>query len=64
MVLSLATGAVEHPVTGSAGSDMIRMTKINDETAEAILSHAGTVIGVARRVIFRDGKTMMLYDKQ
>ena len=52
--------SMEHPVTGSAGSDMIKMKKINDETAEAILSHAGTVIGVARRVISRDGKTMTI----
>jgi hypothetical protein len=52
--------SMEHPVTGSAGSDMIRMKKISDETAEAILSHAGTVIGVARRVISRDGKTMTI----
>jgi hypothetical protein len=52
--------SIEHPVTGSAGSDMIRMKKINDETAEAILLHAGTVIGVARRVISRDGKTMTI----
>ena len=52
--------SIEHPVTGSAGSDMIRMKRINDETAEAVLSHAGMVIGVARRVIARDGRSMTI----
>jgi hypothetical protein len=52
--------SMEHPVTGSAGSDMIRLKRVNDQTAEAILSHAGTVMGIARRVISADGKMLTI----
>jgi len=52
--------SLEYQVSGSAGSDTIRLKRISDDTAEATLSHAGTVIGLARRVISRDGRVMTI----
>ena len=50
--------SVEYPVTGSLQFDAIAMTKIDDFTAEARLSHAGKEMASARRVISEDGRTM------
>lgn len=50
--------SVEYPVTGSLQFDAIAMKKIDDLTAEAMLSHAGKEIASARRVISADGQTM------
>ena len=49
-----------YPVTGSPDYDAIKMTRIDDRTAESVLSHAGRVFGIARRVISADGRTMTI----
>ena len=49
-----------YPVTGSPDYDAIKMTRIDDHTAESVLSHAGRVFGVARRVLSADGLTMTI----
>lgn len=49
-----------YPVTGSPDYDAIKMTRIDDRTAESVLSHAGRVFGVARRVLSADGMTMTI----
>ncbi len=51
---------IEYPVTGSAEADAIALKRINAYTAEATLTHAGKIIGTARRVISQDGKTMTI----
>jgi hypothetical protein len=51
---------VEYPIMGSAEADAIALNKIDAYTAEASLTHAGKVIGTARRVISPDGKTMTI----
>lgn len=51
---------VEYPITGSTEADAIALKKIDAYTAEASLTHAGKVIGTARRVISKDGKTMTI----
>jgi hypothetical protein len=48
----------EDPVTGSEEIDAIVMKRIDAYTAEATLAHAGREIGMLRRVISRDGKSM------
>jgi hypothetical protein len=48
----------EDPVTGSKEIDAIVMKRIDAYTAEATLAHAGREIGMLRRVISRDGKSM------
>ena len=47
-------------MTGSPDYDAIKMTRIDDHTAESVLSHAGRVFGVARRVLSADGMTMTI----
>lgn len=47
-------------VTGIAEYDSVTLRKIDDLTSDAVLSHAGTVYGVARRTISPDGKTMTI----
>jgi hypothetical protein len=47
-------------VTGIEEYDSVTLRKIDDLTSDAVLSHAGTVYGVARRVIAADGKTMTI----
>ena len=47
-------------VTGIPEYDSVTLRKIDDLTSDAVLSHAGTVYGVARRVIGADGKTMTI----
>lgn len=49
-----------YPVTGSPDYDAIKMTRVDDRTAESVLSHAGRVFGVARRVLSADGMTMTI----
>jgi|HubBroStandDraft_6_1064221.scaffolds.fasta_scaffold830748_1 hypothetical protein len=48
----------EHPVSGAPDRDGIVMTRIDEYTAESILTHAGVKIGEARRTVSRDGRTM------
>lgn len=48
----------EHPVTGSEEVDAIVVTRINNYTHAATLSHAGHEIGTFQRVISKDGKQM------
>jgi hypothetical protein len=50
----------EYPVTGTEAYDHILLRRITAFTAEAVLSHAGRVYGVARRTIAPDGKTMTI----
>lgn len=50
----------EHPVSGSPDTDGILMKRVNDYTAESILTHAGNTIGTARRTVSRDGQTMTI----
>jgi hypothetical protein len=50
----------EYPVSGTAEYDHLILKRINEYTAEAVLSHAGKIFGTARRVIARDGKTMTI----
>ena len=49
-----------YPVTGSPDYDAIIMTRVDDRTAESVLSHAGRVFGIARRVLAPDGMTMTI----
>ena len=49
-----------YPVTGSPDYDAIKMARVDDRTAESVLSHAGRVFGVARRVLAPDGMTMTI----
>ena len=48
------------PVTGSPQMDRILMQRIDAYTAESVLSHAGRVFAVARRIIAPDGRTMTI----
>ena len=52
--------SIEYRVTGSATADAIALTRINEHTAEAKLTHAGRLVGVARREVSPDGKTMTI----
>jgi hypothetical protein len=49
-----------YPVTGAKEYDGVRLKRIDDYTTEAVLSHAGRVFGIARRVISQDGRTMTI----
>jgi hypothetical protein len=51
---------VEYPVTGAPDSDTIALKKIDANTAESIMWHAGKEMAIARRVISQDGKTMTI----
>lgn len=50
----------EYPVAGTDAYDHILLKRVDELTAEAVLSHAGRVYGTARRVVSRDGKTMTI----
>lgn len=52
--------STEYRVTGSAATDGIALKKIDAYTAAATLTHAGRIVGTARRVVSRDGKTMTI----
>jgi hypothetical protein len=51
---------VEHPLSGSPDFDGIALKRINADTAEATLTHARKILGKARRVVAKDGKTMTI----
>jgi hypothetical protein len=40
--------------------DAVALSRMDDYTSAATLKHAGREIGVARRVVSRDGKTMTI----
>jgi len=50
----------EYPVTGTEEYDHVVLKRIDKQTSEAVLSHAGRVFGTARRVIAEDGKSMTI----
>jgi hypothetical protein len=50
----------DYPVSGSRDVDAVVLTRMDDFTSAATLKHAGKEIGVARRVVSRDGKTMTI----
>ena len=54
----------EYLVSGTEAYDAVKFRRIDPYTADAVLSHAGRVFGVARRVISRDGQTMTITFKQ
>lgn len=54
----------EYPVMGTPAYDTIRLKRIDERTAEAVLSHAGRVFGTARRTISPDGKTLTITFRQ
>jgi hypothetical protein len=54
----------EYPVSGTDAYDAVKFRRIDAYTSDSVLSHAGRVFGVARRVISRDGKTMTITFKQ
>jgi hypothetical protein len=47
-------------VTGSPDKDGIIMTKVDFFTSESKIIHGGNVIGLARRIVSGDGKTMTI----
>jgi len=51
---------VDYPITGNPDWDVITLKRVNAYAAEAALSHGGSEIGHARRVISQDGKTMTI----
>ena len=50
----------DYPVEGSRDVDAVVLTRMDDFTSGATLKHAGKEIGVARRVVSRNGKTMTI----
>ena len=50
----------EYPVTGTDEYDNILLKRVDEYTAEAVLTHADRVYGTARRRISPDGKTMTI----
>jgi hypothetical protein len=50
----------EVPVSGTKAYDAVRLKRIDAYTTEGVLSHAGRVFGVSRRVISTDGQTMTI----
>jgi hypothetical protein len=50
----------DYPVSGSRDVDAVALTRMNDFTSAATLKHAGKDIGIARRVVSPDGKTMTI----
>jgi hypothetical protein len=54
----------EFPVMGTEAYDTIRLKRIDERIAEAVLSHAGRVYGTARRVISEDGRTLTITFRQ
>jgi len=47
-------------VTGVPDYDRVTLRKVDELTSDAVLSHAGNVYGVARRVIAADGRSMTI----
>ena len=56
----LANFGKDMMVTGIPEYDSVMLRKVDELTSDAVLSHAGIVYGVARRVISADGKTMTI----
>jgi hypothetical protein len=50
----------DYPVDGSRDVDVVVLTRMDDFTSAATLKHFGKEIGVARRVVSPDGKTMTI----
>jgi hypothetical protein len=50
----------EYMVTGTPAYDAVKLTRVDDFSSQAVLTHAGMVYGVARRVLSPDGKTMTI----
>jgi hypothetical protein len=50
----------EYPVIGTEDYDHILLKRIDERTAEAVLSHAGRVYGTARRAITPSGSSMTI----
>ncbi len=50
----------EYMVTGNPAYDAVRLRRVDEYASEAVLTHAGAVYGVARRVISADGKSMTI----
>ena len=50
----------DYPVEGSRDVDAVVLTRMDDFTSAATLKHAGKEIGVARRVVSRNRKTMTI----
>ena len=50
----------EYPVSGTEEYDHILLKRIDEHTAQAVLSHAGRVYGVTRRVIAPTGASMTI----
>jgi hypothetical protein len=50
----------DYPVTGSRDVDAVVLTREDDFTSAATLKHAGKEIGVARRVVSPDRKSMTI----
>jgi hypothetical protein len=50
----------DSPVSGTQAYDMARFRRVDDQTTEAVLSHAGRVYGYARRILSADGETLTL----
>ena len=50
----------EYPVMGTEDYDHVVLKRIDENTSEAVLSHAGRVYGIARRVIAADGRSMTI----
>ena len=50
----------DYPVSGSRDVDAVALIRMDDFTSAATLKHAGKEIGVARRVVSPDGKTMTI----
>ena len=50
----------DYPVDGSRDVDVVVLTRMDDFTSAATLKHSGKEIGVARRVVSPDGKTMTI----
>jgi hypothetical protein len=50
----------DYPVEGSRDVDAVVLSRMDDFTSAATLKHAGKEIGVARRVVSPDGRTMTI----
>ena len=55
---------MEYPVSGTEAYDAVKFKRIDAYTSDAVLSHAGRVFGMARRVISSDGRTMTITFRQ
>ena len=49
-----------HPVSGAPDRDGIVMKRLSEFEAESQITHAGKVIGIARRTVAANGKTMTI----